>query len=51
MGIAQAWPYALLILIGSIVLAYISLKWYDEPIRKWLRNRRSLSTDPSKPQD
>lgn len=50
-GIAQAWPYALLILIGSIVLAYISLKWYDEPIRKWLRNRRSLSTDPSKSQD
>jgi peptidoglycan/LPS O-acetylase OafA/YrhL len=37
--IAQAWPYALLILIGSIVLAYASLKWYDEPVRKWLRKK------------
>lgn len=39
--IIQAWPYALLILFGSIVLAYISLKWYDEPVRKWLRKRLS----------
>lgn len=28
----QAWPYALLILIGGIVLAYVSVKWYDELI-------------------
>jgi peptidoglycan/LPS O-acetylase OafA/YrhL len=35
--IVQAWPYALLILIGSILLAYMALKWYDEPVRKWLR--------------
>lgn len=40
--IVQAWPYALLILIGSIVLAYISLKWYDEPIRKWLKHKIRL---------
>lgn len=40
-GIAmvQAWPYALLILVGSIGLAYAALKWYDEPVRKWLRNK------------
>lgn len=37
--ILQAWPYALLILIGSIVLAYAALKWYDEPVRKWLRKK------------
>ncbi|WP_175633156.1 acyltransferase family protein [Pedobacter ghigonis] len=37
--IVQAWPYALLILIGSIILAYITLKWYDEPVRKWLRKK------------
>lgn len=37
--IGQAWPYAFLILIGSIVLAYVSLKWYDEPVRKWLRKK------------
>jgi len=35
----QAWPYALSILIGSIFLAYASLKGYDEPLRKWLRKR------------
>lgn len=37
--IGQAWPYALLILIGSIILAYTTLKWYDEPVRKWLRKK------------
>lgn len=37
--IAQAWPYALLILTGSIILAYAALKWYDEPVRKWLRKK------------
>ncbi|HTN35968.1 MAG TPA: acyltransferase [Arachidicoccus sp.] len=35
----KAWPYALLILIGGIILAYASLKWYDEPVRKWLRKK------------
>jgi peptidoglycan/LPS O-acetylase OafA/YrhL len=35
--IVQAWPYAVLILAGSIALAYVALKFYDEPIRKWLR--------------
>jgi peptidoglycan/LPS O-acetylase OafA/YrhL len=37
--IAQVWPYALLILTGAIVLAYATLKWYDEPVRKWLRKK------------
>jgi peptidoglycan/LPS O-acetylase OafA/YrhL len=37
--IVQAWPYALLILTGSIILAYITLKWYHEPVRKWLRKK------------
>ncbi len=37
--IVQAWPYALLILIGSIILAYAALKWYDEPVRKWLHQK------------
>jgi peptidoglycan/LPS O-acetylase OafA/YrhL len=35
--LGQVWPYALLILLGSVALAYASLKWYDEPVRKWLR--------------
>jgi peptidoglycan/LPS O-acetylase OafA/YrhL len=37
--IVQAWPYALLILIGSVVLAYAALKCYDEPVRKWLQKK------------
>ncbi|WP_316829687.1 acyltransferase [Pedobacter aquatilis] len=37
--LAEAWPYALAILIGAIALAYLSLKWYDEPVRKWLRKK------------
>jgi peptidoglycan/LPS O-acetylase OafA/YrhL len=37
--IVQAWPNALLVLIASIALAYVSLKWYDEPVRKWLRKK------------
>ncbi len=37
--IVEAWPRALLILIGGIILAYASLKWYDEPARKWLRKK------------
>ncbi|GAB3934806.1 acyltransferase family protein [Mucilaginibacter myungsuensis] len=39
MTLAQAWPYALAILIGATVLAYAALKWYDEPVRKWLREK------------
>ncbi len=35
----QAWPYALLTFSGAIVLAYASLKWYDEPVRAWLRKK------------
>lgn len=37
--LVQALPYALLILVGGIVLAYATLKWYDEPVRKWLRRK------------
>jgi peptidoglycan/LPS O-acetylase OafA/YrhL len=37
--IADAWPYALLVFSGAIVLAYASLKLYDEPVRKWLRKK------------
>lgn len=39
MTIRQAWPNALLVLMSSIILAYASLKWYDEPVRKWLRKK------------
>jgi peptidoglycan/LPS O-acetylase OafA/YrhL len=39
MTIDQAWPCALLILVGAIALAYAVLKWYDEPLRRWLRTK------------
>jgi len=39
---AQVWPVAVLIFFGNIVLAYLCLKFYDEPIRNWL-SRKFLS--------
>ena len=37
--LSEAWPYALLTFSGAILLAYASLKLYDEPVRKWLRKK------------
>ncbi|RZK31540.1 MAG: acyltransferase [Hymenobacter sp.] len=37
--LGQAWPYAVVVLLGSIGLAYASWKWYDEPVRHWLRKK------------
>lgn len=37
--LGQAWPRALLTFSGAIVLAYASLKLYDEPARAWLRKK------------
>lgn len=34
---AQSWPYALTTFSAAIVLAYASLKLFDEPVRAWLR--------------
>lgn len=35
----NAAPYALLTFLGTVVLAYASLKLYDEPVRAWLRKK------------
>lgn len=32
-------PYMILTFVGAVVLAYASLKLYDEPVRKWLADR------------
>lgn len=32
----QTWPILIAIGVGSIVLAYLSLKFFDEPVRRWL---------------
>ncbi len=37
--LGQAWPNALLTFSGAVVLAYASLKLYDEPVREWLRKK------------
>lgn len=39
LSFAQSWPVALVIFFGSILLAYASLKLYDEPVRKWLSKK------------
>ncbi len=38
-SLKEALPYGILTFISSIVLAYLSLKIYDEPVRKWLKNK------------
>ena len=38
----EGWPFALLVLISSIIIAYACLKLYDEPVRRWL-NKKAVS--------
>lgn len=38
-GMLEAMPMALLVFVASIAFAYICLKWYDEPLRNWLKGR------------
>jgi peptidoglycan/LPS O-acetylase OafA/YrhL len=35
----EAWPVALLVFVGTVVVAWASLKWYDLPLRRWLSQR------------
>jgi peptidoglycan/LPS O-acetylase OafA/YrhL len=37
--ITETYPYALLVFFGSLTLAYGYLRFYDEPLRNWLKNR------------
>lgn len=34
----ETWPAALAVVTASIILAWLCLKLYDMPVRKWLRN-------------
>lgn len=45
----QAWPIALLLFFGNILLAYLCLKLYDEPIRKLLTKRFLLTKNSKDP--
>jgi peptidoglycan/LPS O-acetylase OafA/YrhL len=38
-GFTEALPFALLTFAASLVVAYASLKWFDEPVRKWLKKK------------
>jgi peptidoglycan/LPS O-acetylase OafA/YrhL len=37
--IQQALPQAIIVLASSVALAYACLKFYDEPVRLWLKKR------------
>jgi len=39
LSLEQSWLYGVLVLIASIVVAYISMRFYDLPIREWLRKK------------
>ena len=41
---SQAWPWAVAVFAGSIFLAWVTLKVYDEPLRRWLSRNLSLLT-------
>ena len=36
---AEVWPQALGVFVGNVLLAYLCLKLYDEPVRRWLARR------------
>lgn len=37
--LGECWPTALAVVVSSIALAYICLKFYDEPVRRWLTDK------------
>lgn len=37
--LAQSWHYGLITVVASIAVAYLLMKFYDLPIREWLRKR------------
>jgi peptidoglycan/LPS O-acetylase OafA/YrhL len=38
----QYLPYGVLTFVVAVLLAYACLKWYDEPVRKWLRKKMAV---------
>jgi peptidoglycan/LPS O-acetylase OafA/YrhL len=39
LSLTQTYPYALLVFFGSLALAYVCMRFYDEPLREWLKKR------------
>lgn len=44
LSLAQTWPVGIALLLGNILLAYLLLRFYDEPVRKWLRKKDQSHT-------
>ncbi len=42
----KAWPAGLLVLLCSILLAYVIFRWYDVPVRRWLTARYRQKHSP-----
>jgi peptidoglycan/LPS O-acetylase OafA/YrhL len=38
-AITSVWVTSLLVLVTSILVAWVSLKLYDEPVRNWLQKK------------
>ncbi|KAF2518043.1 acyltransferase family protein [Flavobacterium foetidum] len=38
-SLKEGYPFGIALLFASILLAYLCLKLYDEPVRKWLQNK------------
>ena len=43
-SLQDGWPFGLLVFISAITIGYVCLKFYDEPIRSWLK-KKVLSKD------
>lgn len=37
--LGQFWLYGTLTFVGSVMVAYVAMRWYDIPVREWLRKR------------
>ncbi|MCF0164714.1 MAG: acyltransferase, partial [Bacteroidales bacterium] len=36
---SECWPVMVALVVGNVILAYIILKLYDLPVRKWLTKK------------
>lgn len=39
-SLQEGYPFALLVFVSAVAIAYACLKWYDEPVRAWLQKNR-----------
>lgn len=43
--LAETWPVVIAVILGSLLLAWLSLKFYDIPLRRWLSRRFQPKTE------